>query len=220
MKMHKKQFAVIGLGRFGTSVARTLHDHGYEVLAIDCDPERVQRLSNEFTHIITADTTDERTLAEIGIRNFDTAVVAIGENVQANILTTLQLKELGVHYIVAKAQNLLHGKMLEKIGADRVIYPERDMGRRVAHNLMSANVLEHIELSPHLGLVEVTTPKSLLHKTLAESDLRAKFGINVVAIKRGENLIVSPPAQEEITTNDVLIVVGSNTGIQQLEKLD
>ncbi|HEX2926234.1 MAG TPA: TrkA family potassium uptake protein [Ruminiclostridium sp.] len=190
------------------------------MLAIDHNPERVQRLSNEFTHILTADTTDEHTLEEIGIRNFDAVIVAIGENVQANILTTLQLKELGVNYIVVKAQNLLHGKMLEKIGADKIIYPERDMGKRVAHNLMSTNVLEHIELSPNLGLVEVKAPQSLLHHTLAESNLRAKFGINVVAIKRGDDLIVSPLAQQEIISSDVLIVVGSNVGIQQLERLD
>lgn len=220
MKNNNKQYAVIGLGRFGTSVARTLYDYGHEVLAIDNDAERVQRLSNEFTHIIQADTTDENTLKEIGIRNFDAAVVAIGENVQANILTTLQLKELGVKYIIVKAQNLLHGKMLEKIGADKVIYPERDMGKRVAHNLMFTNVLEHIELSPKLGLVEVTAPQSLLQKSLAESNLRAKFGINVVAIKRDENLIVSPLAEEKIIANDILIVVGGNAGIQQLEKLD
>lgn len=218
--MIKKQFAVIGMGRFGTSVARTLHDHGYEVLAIDHDAERVQRLSNEFTHILAADTTDETTLQEIGIRNFDGVVVAIGENVQANILTTLQLKELDVKYVVAKAQNLLHGKMLEKIGADKVIYPERDMGKRVAHHLMSTNILEHIELSPNLGLVEVKAPTCLLHKTLAQSNLRAKFGINVVAVKRIDDLIVSPLADLEILANDILIVIGNNDGIQQLENLE
>lgn len=218
--MIKKQFAVIGLGRFGTSVARTLHDHGYEVLAIDHDPERVQRLSNEFTHILAADTTDETTLQEIGIRNFDGVVVAIGENVQANILTTLQLKELEVKYVVVKAQNLLHGKMLEKIGADKVIYPERDMGKRVAHHLMSTNILEHIELSPNLGLVEVKAPNCLLHKTLAQSNLRAKLGINVVAVKRDDDLIVSPLAELEILANDILIVIGNNDGIQQLESLE
>ena len=161
MKKKNKQFAVIGLGRFGVSVARTLFKGGYEVLAIDSNEERVQKISSEVTHVVQADTTDENALKALGIRNFDVVVVAIGEDVQANVLTTLLLKELGVNYIVAKAKNELHGKMLEKIGADRVVYPERDMGQRVAHNLVSTNVLDYIELSPDLSLVEVTTPKVL-----------------------------------------------------------
>lgn len=214
-----KQFAVIGLGRFGTSVAITLHQMGYEVLAIDSDEERVQEFSNEVTHVVQADTTDETTLAALGIRNFDVVIVAIGQDVQANILTTLQLKEMGVPYIVSKASSKLHGKMLEKLGADRVIYPERDMGQRVAHNLVSSSVLDYIELSPNLNIMEVSVPKTIVGKTLAETNLRAKYGINVVAIKRGDEIIIPPQPSEKIMLQDVLVVVGNIKGIQSLEGL-
>ena len=216
---NKKQYAVIGLGRFGTSVAITLHKMGYEVLAIDSREERVQEFSDEVTHVVQADTTDEDTLSALGIRNFDVVVVAIGEDIQANILTTLQLKELGVPYIVTKAKNALHGKMLEKMGADRVVYPERDMGQRVAYNLVSSNVMDYIELSPNLGIVEVRVPKALVGKTLAETNLRAKFEINVVAIKREEVVIVPPLPSEKFTERDILVVVGAMKGIQRLEEL-
>jgi len=220
MKKKNKQFAVIGLGRFGVSVATTLFKSGYEVLAIDANADRVQKLSNEFTHVVQADTTDENALKALGIRNFDVVVVAIGEDVQANVMTTLSLKEMGVKYIVAKARNELHGKMLEKIGADRVVYPERDMGMRVAHNLVSTNVLDYIELSPDLSLVEVTTPMELVGQSLAGANLRAKYGVNVMAIKRGDKLILPPLPSEKIIAKDILIVVGGNAGVQKLEELE
>lgn len=215
-----KQFAVIGLGRFGTSVAKTLFKAGYEVLAIDTNEERTQKFSEEVTHVVAADTTDENSLKALGIRNFDVVVVAIGEDIQANVLTTLLLKELGVPHIVAKARTQLHGKMLEKIGADRVVYPERDMGVRVAHNLVSSNVLDYIELSPNLSLVEVTAPKLLIGQSLAEANLRSKYGINVVAIKRGDQLIVPPLPSEKIREEDIMIVVGGNAGVQKLEEIE
>jgi len=214
-----KQFAVIGLGRFGASVATTLHKMGYEVLAIDMDEERVQEFSNEVTHVVQADTTDEDSLKALGIRNFDVVIVAIGADIQANILTTLQLKELGVPHIVAKANSRLHGKMLEKLGADRVVYPERDMGQRVAHNLVSSSVMDYIELSPDLNIMEISVPQTLVGKTLAGTDLRAKHGINVVAIKRGDDIIVPPRPSEKIMAEDVLVVVGNIKSIQRLEEL-
>ena len=218
--MKRKQFAIIGLGRFGTSVAKTLYEMGYEVLAVDTDETRVQDFSDEVTHVVQADTTDEDTLKALGIRNFDVVVVAIGADVQANLMTTLQLKEMGVSYIVAKAKNNLHGKMLEKIGADRVVYPERDMGQRVAHNLVSSNVLEYIELSPEYSIVEVTAPKVLVGKNLVETDLRGRYEVNVVAIRRGEQLLVPPQPTEKIMDKDVLFVVGANRGVQRLEGLE
>ncbi|SMC94497.1 potassium channel family protein [Sporomusa malonica] len=220
MKNKNKQFAVIGLGRFGTSVANALYKLGCEVLAIDADEERIQKFSEEVTHVVQADTTDENSLKALGIRNFDVVVVAIGEDIQANVLTTLLLKDLGVKYIVAKARNELHGKMLSKIGADRVVYPERDMGQRVAHNLVSTNVLEFIELSPNLSIVEITAPKSLVGQSLAEANLRAKYEVNVVAIKRGEELIVPPLPDEKIKTGDILIFVGQTKGVRKLEELE
>lgn len=219
MDRKKKQFAVIGLGRFGTSVAMTLQSLGHEVLAIDSAEEQVQKLSDVVTHVVQADTTDENTLKELGLRNFDAVVVAIGEDVQANVATTLLLKEMGIPFIIAKAKNSLHGKMLEKIGADRVVYPERDMGLRVAHGLVSANVLDYIELSPSLSLVEVSSPSSFFGKTLAQTDLRAHYGVNVVAIKRFEDLIVPPQPNELICDGDILIVIGAKDGIHRIEAL-
>lgn len=217
MKKITKQFAVIGLGRFGTSVATTLQKLGHEVLAVDADMDRVQKISDQVTHVVQADTTDENALTALGLRNFDVVVVAIGEDVQANVTTTLLLKEMGVPFIISKARNALHGKILERIGADRVVYPERDMGQRVAHSLISANVLDYIELSPKLSLVEVTAPGAIVGKTLQQANLRAIFGVNVVAIKRLDELIVPPQPNETIKKEDVLIVIGSTAGLQKLE---
>lgn len=215
-----KQFAVIGLGRFGSSVATSLFQQGYDVLAVDVNEERSQRFSDEVTHVVQADSTDENALKALGIRNFDVVVVAIGEDIQANVMTTLLLKELGVPYVVAKARNELHGRMLEKVGADKIVYPERDMGVRIAHNIISRNVLDYIELSPDLSIVEVTAPKELVDKTLAQANLRPRFGINVVAIKCGQELNVSPQAEDVIKADDILIVIGGIKGIQELEAME
>jgi len=218
-KKENRQFAIIGLGRFGSNMAKALHKMGYEVLAIDKNMQKVQEFSNEFTHVVQADATDENALRALGILNFDVVVVAIGEDLQANILTTLQLKEIGAPYIVATARNTLQVKLLEKIGANRVVSPERDMARRVAYNLASTNVMDYIELSPQFSIVEITIPKIFLNKTLLESDIRAKYGINVVAIKRGDDLIISPLPTERLQEGDIAIVVGSNDGINGLEAL-
>lgn len=219
-KRENRQFAIIGLGRFGSNMAKALHKMGYEVLAIDKSMEKVQEFSNEFTHVVQADATDENALRALGILNFDVVVVAIGEDLQSNIMTTLQLKEIGAPYIVATARNTLQIKLLEKIGADRVVSPERDMARRVAYNLASTSVMDYIELSPQFSIVEITVPKSFLNKTLMESNIRAKYGINVVAIKREDNLIISPLPTEQLQQGDIAIVVGSNDGINSLEALD
>ena len=219
MDRTRKQFAVIGLGRFGTSVAITLQSLGHEVLAVDADEERVRKLSDSVTHVVQANTTDENSLNALGLRNFDAVVVAIGEDVQANVATTLLLKEMGIPFIIAKAKNALHGKMLEKIGADRVVYPERDMGQRVAHSLISSNVLDYIELSPNLSLVEVTAPGIFVGRTLQQTNMRALYGVNVVAIKRYDTLIVPPEPDEIIQDCDILIVIGSSEGVQRLEVL-
>jgi trk system potassium uptake protein TrkA len=218
--MKRKQFAVIGIGRFGSSVASSLASQGYEVLAVDRDEESVQKISEVVTHAVCVDTTDEEALKALGIRNFDTVVVAIGEDVQASILTTLLLKEAGVGYIVAKAQNELHGKMLEKIGADRIVYPERDMGMRIAHCLVSTNVLEYIELSPDLSIVEVAVPREMVGKPLSESNLREGFGLNLVAVKRSDSILVSPKPEEVFRQGDILFVIGEIKGIRRLEQLD
>ncbi len=218
--MKNKQFAVIGMGRFGSSVATSLIKQGYDVLAIDADSENIQKISEVVTHAVCADSTSEEALGAVGIRNFDVVIVAIGHDVQASVLTTLLLKEMGVGYILAKAQTELHGKMLEKIGADRVVYPERDMGVRIAHSLISTNVLDYIELSPDLSIVEVAVPRQMVGLSLAASNLRADYGINLIAIKRKEKIIVSPEPTENFLEGDTLVMVGPSKGLLKLEQLE
>jgi trk system potassium uptake protein TrkA len=174
-----KQYVVIGCGRFGTSVATTLYLLGHEVMAVDKNYDIVQDIADKVTHAVQADAIDENTMRSLGIRNFDIAVISIGSDVQASTMATLIAKELGVKHVICKAQNELQAKVLYKIGADRVVFPERDMGVRVAHNLVSENVLDHIELDPHYSIVEIVTPSDWIGKSLMELDLRAKYGINV-----------------------------------------
>ncbi|GJM72117.1 potassium transporter Trk [Paenibacillus macerans] len=214
---NKKQFAVIGMGRFGLSVATALSNMGLDVLAIDADEQRTQLVANLVTHAVSADSTDEEALRALGIRNFDVVVVAIGEDIQASILTTLILKDLGSPLIVVKAQNELHGKVLQKIGADKVIYPERDMGLRVAHHLTSPNVLDYIELSDEYSIVEMRVSAEMVGKNLIELDIRARFGCNVMAIKRGARMNISPSAAERLTADDVLVIVGEKNDLTKLE---
>ncbi|TLS37705.1 potassium channel family protein [Pseudalkalibacillus caeni] len=214
----KKQFAVIGLGRFGGSICRALSQQGMEVLAIDLDEDRVNEFASIATHAVIADTTDETVLKNLGIRNFDHVIVAIGDNLQASILTTLMLKELGVKHITVKAQNDYHEKVLNKIGADKVVHPERDMGLRIAHNIVSNSVLDYLELSDEHSIVELMANSKMGGKTLAELDVRAKYGANIVAIKQGEDIIVSPMASQQINKGDILIVIGSDKDINRLER--
>lgn len=215
--MPSRQFAVLGLGRFGGSVGRTLAKLGYEVLGIDEDEARVNEMSRELTHAVVADATDESVLISLGIRNFDCVVVAIGE-VQPSILMTIIVKELGVKQVVAKASNDLHGRVLKKVGADRVVYPERDMGARLAQNLVAANVIDYLELSPDYSIAEVVVSGGFIGKSLKQLALRQRYGVNVVAIKRGERIDVSPGADDTISEGDILIVIGPNERIRHLER--
>ena len=216
-ELAKKQFAVIGMGRFGSSVARAISDMGFEVLAIDSDEGRVQDIVNIVTHAVSADSTDEEALKALGIRNFDVVVVSIGQDIQSSILTTLILKDLGVPRIIVKAQNELHGKVLNKIGADKVIYPERDMGLRVAHHLVSPNIMDFIELSSDHSIIEMQAAPQMVGKNLKELDVRAKFGCNVMAIKNNGKMNISPNADDGIKSDDILIIVGANKDLQKME---
>ncbi|KXH79841.1 TrkA family potassium uptake protein [Sporosarcina sp. HYO08] len=214
----KKEFVVIGLGRFGGSIVKELVELGADVMAIDISAERVDEYASIATQAVTADTTDESALRSLGIRNFDHVVVAIGENIQASILTTLMLKEIGVERITVKAQSDYHAKVLQKIGADQVVHPERDMGIRIANNLLSNNILDYLELSDEYSIVEIRANEMLAGYTLIDLDIRAKYGVNIVAIKRGNQILVSPQAIEKIQLDDVLIVIGSDLDIHQFEK--
>lgn len=216
--MSSKQFAIIGMGRFGSSVARTLYELDFEVMGIDENEERINENIQFVTHAVAADTTDERALKELGIRNFDVVVVAIGVDIQASILTVLTLKELGVKKIVAKAQNERHGQVLYKVGADRVVFPERDMGVRVAHNLISANVLDFIELAEDYSVAEVMVSPRMVGKSLRQLDLRAKYEVNVIAIKSGDKFNITPNPDDLIQVGDVLVVIGNNKDLQNFEE--
>ncbi|MDQ1003895.1 trk system potassium uptake protein TrkA [Neobacillus niacini] len=214
----KKNFAVIGLGRFGGSICRTLSDEGFEVLAIDKNEERVNAYAMIASHAAVGDTTDEAVLKSLGIRNFDHVIVAIGDDIQSSILTTLILKELGVNHITVKAQNDYHEKVLVKIGADKVVHPERDMGRRIAHNMASSSVLDYLELSDEHSIVEIVANSKISGHTIIDLDIRKKYGLNIVAIKRGMDIIVSPKPNEDIQANDVLIVIGTDEDIDRFER--
>ncbi|WP_336776848.1 potassium channel family protein [Paenibacillus sp. MMO-58] len=215
--MAKKQFAVIGMGRFGSSIASSLTEMGFEVLAIDSSEDKIQDAINKVTHAVSADSTDEEALRSLGIRNFDVVVVAIGEDIQASILTTLILKDLGVKMIVVKAQNDLHGKVLTKIGADKVVFPERDMGLRVAHHLISPNILEYIEISEDHSIIDLKAPEAMIGKSLKQLDIRAKFKCNVMAIKTNGQMNIAPYPDDLIRPDDVLVIVGRNADLSNLE---
>ncbi|MBB6632667.1 potassium channel family protein [Cohnella thailandensis] len=216
MKMH--QFVIIGLGRFGSSIGRELIQLGYEVLGIDRDEETVQEMNKVLTHAVVADATEEEVLRSLGARNFDCGVVAIGDDIQASILATILLKELGVKKVVAKAVNELHGRVLERIGVDRVIYPERDMGIRVAHQLVSPNLLDYIELSKKYTIAELAVPGCLTGKSLSSVNPRGKFGCSIVAINKPKGIIIAPNAEDVLMENDVMVVIGTNESIEQFQE--
>lgn len=213
-----KQFIIIGIGKFGESIATNLYKMGHDVLAVDIDEERVQHISRKVTHAVQADATEEGTLEALGVKHFDGAVVTIGESVQASILITMLCKELGIRHVLAKAQNELHAKVLYKIGADRVVFPERDMGLRVAHSLVSTSFLDYIELTPDYSIVELKAAKDLQGKSLKDLNIRAEYGINIMAIKQDDKVVVSPAADDVIQRDDVLVVIGKAEDINRFQE--
>jgi trk system potassium uptake protein len=213
----KKQFAVVGLGRFGGSVCRELYSMGHEVLAIDINEDRVHDFAKYSTHAVVANATDENTLLSLGIRNFEYVIVAIGDNIQASILCTLLLKELNVKHVWVKAQNNYHHKVVEKIGADRIIHPEHDMGVRIAHYLVSEKIIDYIELSPDYSIVELIASHKVANRTIGKLDIRAKYGCTILGIKRGQEVIISPFPDQLILEKDIIIVIGQNKDLKRFE---
>ena len=216
----KKQYAVIGLGRFGTSIARRLHEAGQEVLGIDIDEESVEDAEVYVTQGVIADATDEKALTSLSITNFDCVIVAIGEDIQASILTSMLLKNLGIKKIIAKAIGKRHAQVLEAIGVDWIIYPERDMGERVANQLLSPNTLDYIELSKDYKIEEVIIPSKMVGKNLRELDIRAKFNVSVIAILRKGDIIVSPSPEELLQKEDILVTIGNNHALAKFSSID
>ncbi len=212
-----KSFVIIGCGRFGMAVGKTLYSLGHEVLAIDSSEEVIQEISDDVTYAVQADITDEKVLRSLGISNFDVAVVAIGSDLEAAVLATLIVKELGVKKVISKAQSEVNARILYKIGADRVVLPEKDMGLRLAHNLASTNILDFIELSPEYSVIEVAAIEDWYDKTLEEISIPSKYSVNVIAIKKDKEIKVSPTKNDIVEKNDILVIVGNVGDVARLE---
>jgi len=214
----KKQFGVIGLGRFGTSVAITLENLGNSVLAIDRDSEKIDAIKDFVTAAKQVNAIDAAALREAGVANCDAVVIAIGEDIESSVLATLVVKELGIQRVIVKAKTDLHGKVIEKLGVERVIYPERDMGARLANQLVSSDVLEFIELSPEYSLEEVKACEDMIGKSIKEIKLREKYNIVIIALRRKNNVSVLPHADEKISAGDILILIGATKDIKSFGK--
>ena len=212
--MSKNNFGVIGLGKFGESVALTLMQEGKHVLAIDRNEEKINAIKDYVTWAKQADSTDKDALVEAGITNCDIVIVAIGEEIDASILATLNAKELGVRYVVAKATSEQHGKILAKIGADRVVRPESDTGKRLAWQLMSSDVLEFIELSPQYAVKEVDVPKPFIGKAIKQLHVSTKFNVLVLAIQRGAERMIVPSTDMKFHKEDKIAIVGKTEDIK------
>jgi trk system potassium uptake protein len=221
----RKQFGVIGLGRFGSAMAMTLTELGHDVIGVDGDESRVQQLADVITHALQIDATDEKALRAAGIQDVDVAVVSIGENIESSLLVVMQLRDLGIGTIVAKAVTPLHGRILEKLGVSRVIFPEREMAIRIAHSLVLPNVIDYIELSRDFSIVEVPAPAAFVGRTLKQLELRPRLGLTLIAIKRQSDdssavvTNIAPAADETIRLGDILALLGSNERLNQLDQL-
>ena len=214
--MKEKSYAVIGLGQFGMSVAETLAESDCDVLAIDAREENIQEIADKVTYAVRADVREPEVLRALGVQNVDVAVIAVAENMEASIMATMQAKELGVPYVLAKAMNALHGKILEKIGADRVIYPEQSMGLRVARNLMSGGFLDVFELSTEISMAEFPVPTEWIGKSLQELQLRESHDINIIAIKVGDDVEINLDPVKPLEADWHLMAIGKNKVLERL----
>lgn len=214
-----KSYIVIGLGRFGAEVAAQLYNYGCEVLAMDCNEEYVNQISSRVTHAVVGDARDKGVLRALGAADFECAIVAIGGSLADSVLATMNLKELGISKIVCKAHDETHRQVLLKLGADQVVIPEKENAARLARSLSSPNVLEYIELSEEYGIIEVPAPKRWLDKSLKELNVRAKLGVNIIAVERGNKIDVSPAADYKIMEGDILVVLGDADALSTVQKL-
>lgn len=214
-----KSYIVIGLGRFGQAVARQLCALGAEVLAIDVRSDLVQQVANDVTHAVVGDGQDKEVLRALGVRNFDCAIIAIGDDLAASVLVTMNLKELEVPYIVCKAHDETHRRVLEKLGVDRVVIPEQEHAQRLARSLRSHNVLDYIELSEDYGILEVPAPKNWVGKTIRELNVRAKLGVNIIAVESGKETNVAPGADYQVRSGDIMVVLGDSYALEAVQKL-
>lgn len=214
-----KSYVIIGLGLFGQALARQLCKLGAEVLAMDIRSDLVQQVANDVTHAVVGDAQDKEVLRALGIRDMDCAVIAIGDDLAASVLIAMNLQELEVPYIVCKAHDETHRRVLEKLGVNRVVIPEQENAQRLGRSLHSHNVLEYIELSEDYGILEVPAPKSWVGKSLKELNVRAKLGVNIIAVESGKKTNVSPSADYRIGKEDILVILGENDSLEAVQKL-
>jgi trk system potassium uptake protein TrkA len=212
----KTSVLVIGLGRFGSSAARELMKLGHEVLAVDSSEEIVNDIAPEVTHAMQLDAADETALRAIGAADFEHAIVAISSGVEASIYATMALKKLGVGNVIAKAANPLHGAILERVGADRVVYPELEMGQRVAHSFNVRNIVDYLDVAPRFGIMKVRPPSSFIGRSLRDLDLSTRLRLTPIALRRGDDVTVNPHKDETIRAGDELILIGRDDLLDQL----
>lgn len=215
IKNKNKQFAVIGLGRFGSAVTKTLVNNGCDVLCCDKNMSIIKQMEPYVTKAVQIDVMQENAMDALGINNFDVVIIAIGDSLESSVMATMYAKEAGVKTVIVKAQNLSEKKILKKIGADKVVMPEMDSGSRLAIGLITTNVIEYISFSEKYAMAEITPIKEWENKTLAEANIRAKYGFNVVAIKDGNDVVVSPVADTVIKAGNILVIIGENKQIQK-----
>lgn len=216
----KQQFLILGAGKFGRSIAARLQELDQEVMLVDNDPEVIQRISDDIKFAVEGDVTHEATLKELGVRNFDVVIVSIGDDMQASIMATILLKEMGVGHIVCKAESELHAKVLYKIGADRVVIPEKEMGIRIAQNLVNKNILDFINLSDEFTIVEMPVRPDWAEKTVQQLDLRREHGLNIIAIKHGTDFTIRITPQTVLHQGDIILVIGETAEIERLSQRD
>ncbi|WP_112182559.1 MULTISPECIES: TrkA family potassium uptake protein [Paraliobacillus] len=219
VKVEKKEFVIMGLGRFGGSMCKELIKEGVNVLAIDKDRERVQKYEDIASQGVVLDAMDKQALNAVGISNFDCAIISFGDDMESSILVTLLLKEMGMKQVWVKARNEYHQKILEKIGADKIIHPERDMARRIAHHITSDRIVDYIEISNKHSIIEIVASSQIIGKTVANLKIKEKYKCEIIAIKKNEESVVMiPAADKEIETGDILIVMGDNRKLNRLKE--
>lgn len=218
MASTNKQYIVVGLGRFGRAIAETLCEAGEEVLGVDMNMDLVEDMRDRITQAVQMDAMDRDALTALGVKDFDVAFVTMGSDIRASGTITLMLKELGVKRVIAKAHDDFHGRMLEKLGADKVLFPERDMGRRIAHNLVSGNIIDFLELSPDYSMAEVHPMREWVGRPLRELALRSSAGINIIAIKSGDIVDPMPQPETVIREDDKLLVVAREETLSRMDR--
>ena len=212
----RKEFVVFGLGKFGLSVAKALADNGCQVMAVDSEQDKVEEIAEDVTYAVCTDVTDADAIHSLGIRNFDGALVAIGENLEASVLVTIIAKEMGIPYVLAKAQSELQAKVLKKVGADKIIFPEKETGIRIANNLVSGNFFDAIELSTKYSMMDLDVPEEWVGKSLRELNLRATKKINIIGIKQNDEFEITPDPDAPLQADDVLVIIGRNQTLSKL----